>query len=221
MKGAEAPAYLWVVDDINKNNAWAEYWWQLHTCPENKIELFARQATVTGWRHGHKLDVHFALPDKAEYDPPHKFVGVFQDQVEPSSYKYVGPFKQEKLERFGRAADQVHYSTFLRPRLVAKIAGLNGRFMAILLPRSRNMAPAKVEPLRSLPGSLAVRIEFDEVADTLIYAYEHGLLEAGDISGRGHWCLVRRSRPSGRVLNYAVAECTRLAVDGRVLSCSR
>ncbi|MBI2441701.1 MAG: heparinase II/III family protein [Lentisphaerae bacterium] len=219
VKGVQTPAYLWVVDDINKNNAWAEYWWQLHTCPENKIELFASHATITGWRHGHKLDVHFALPGKAEYDPPHKFVGLFEDQVSPSSYKYVGPFKQKNIERLGRPANQVHYSTFQRPRLLARIAGLNGRFMAVLLPRARNMAPAKVRRLECLPASLAVRLDLGAVADTIIYAHEHGVLEADGVSARGRWCVVRRDSRSGRVLDYAVGEGTHLAVNGRVLSC--
>lgn len=221
VKGAEEPAYLWVVDDINKDNDWAQYWWQLHTCPENRIELFRQHATITGWRHGNKLDVHFVLPSPEEYKPPHKLIGLFQDQVEPSSYKYVGPFSKKRAAAFPRAADQVHYSTFRRPRLIAKIAGLNGRFLALLLPRHKGEAPARVERLRSLPGSLAVRIEFGKIEDTFIFAHEHGLLEAGDISARGRWCLVRRSRRNGQVLNYAVEEGTRLTVAGKDLISSR
>lgn len=217
IKGGDAPAYLWVVDDINKNNDQGEYWWQLHTCPENTIALSRHHATITGWRHGNKMDVHFALPSTLEYNPPHKWLGLSQDQVEPSSYKYVGPFNKSRLTRFRRPAEQVHYSTFRRPRLLAKIAGLNGRFMSLLLPRAKNMPQAKVERLKSLPASLAVRIQFAQVEDTIIFAHEHGLLEAGGISARGRWCVVRRSRANGRVLNHAVGEGTRLIVDGAAL----
>lgn len=217
VKGRGAPAYVWVVDDLNKNNAWGEYWWQLHTCPENTIALHDTWATLTGWRHGHHLDVHFALPATEEYNPPHHLVGLSQDEVEPSSYKYVGPFDPQRVERLGRPANQVHYSTFRRPRLIAKIAGLNGRFMSLLLPRAKGTEPAQVTRLASLPGSLAVRIECEAVEDTLIFAHEHHVLEAGAVSARGQWCLVRRNRKSGTVLDYTVADGTRLAVDGKSL----
>lgn len=217
VKGKHAPSYVWVVDDINKNNDWGEYWWQLHTCPENRIQLRKTHAVITGWRHGNKMDVHFALPAPTEYDPPHSLLGLTQDQVEPSSYKYVGPFKKERLEKFERPADQIHYSTFIRPRLIAKIAGLNGRFMSLMLPRRKTMKPATVQRLKSLPGSLAVRIAFDQVEDTLIFAYEHRILEAGDVRASGNWCVVRRNKATGKTLDYAVADGVMLAVGGKPL----
>lgn len=205
VKGRGAPAYVWVVDDINKNNDWAEYWWQLHTCPENTIRLHKQHATITGWQYGNKLDVHFALPDREEYDRPHRLLGLTQDEAEPSSYKYVGRMKKgdSGLPEFARPADQIHYSTFIRPRLIAKIAGYNGRFMSIMLPRAKGMQPAKVKRLKSLPGSLAVRITFEKVEDTVIFAHEHRLLEAGDVKRRGHWCVIRRNRKTGKIIDCA------------------
>jgi hypothetical protein len=204
VKGRGAPPYVWVVDDINKNNDWAVYWWQLHTSPENTIRLRKTHATITGWRHGNKMDVHFVLPSPEEYPRPHRLLRLLQDEAGPSSYKYVGPFYRERVKQFARPADQVHYSTFVRPRLVAKIGGLNGRFMSVLLPRRKDMRPARVRRLKTLPASLAMRVTFDDVEDTVIFAYEHGLLETDDVSARGHWCVVRRSRRSGRVLDCAV-----------------
>jgi hypothetical protein len=216
VKGRGAPPYVWVVDDINKNNDWAEYWWQLHTCPENTIQLRRSHATLTGWRHGNRMDVHFALPAPEEYPRPHEVLALTQDEVEPSSYKYVGPFGKHRLAQFARPADQVHYSTFLRPRLVARIAGLNGRFMSLMLPRRRDMRPAGVKRLKSLPGSLAVRITFEAVEDTVLFAHEHRVLEAGDIRARADWCVVRRSRKSGKVLDHALGAGSFLEVSGRV-----
>ena len=217
VKGRGAPPYVWVVDDINKNNDWAEYWWQLHTCPENTIQLRKSHATITGWRHGNKMDVHFALPASNEYPRAHELVGLSQDEVEPSSYDYVGPFSRDRMKQFSRPAEQLHYSTFIRPRLVARIAGYNGRFMSLMLPRKKGGKAPRVKRLKSLTGSLAVRITFENVEDTVIFAHEHRVLEAGDVSARGNWCVVRRSRKTGKVLASAVGEGVRLEVAGNHL----
>jgi len=216
VKGAGAHAYVWIVDDINKNNDWGEYWWQLHASPENTIRLFKSHATVTGWRSGNRLDVHFALPDPAEYTPPHDLLGLSQGEAYHSSHKYMGSFHAD-ARRFKRPSDQVHYSAFVRPRLLAKIAGLNGRFMSVLLPRTKREKPAAVTRLKSLPGSLAVRISFEDVEDIVIFAHEHHLLEAADVRARGQWCVVRRRRADGAVLEHAVGEGTELSVAGRAL----
>ena len=218
VKGKGAPPYVWVVDDINKNNDWAEYWWQVHTCPENTIQTHKSHATITGWRHGGQMDVHFALPAPDEYVKPHELVEITQDEVEPSSYKYVGPFSKERSAQFSRPAAQVHYSTFLRPRLLAKIWGLNGRFMSIMLPRGKGAKAAKVKRLKSLPGCLAVRITFEDVEDVLMFAHEHRVLDAADVSARADWCVVRRSRRSGKVLDCALGAGSQLEVSGRRIS---
>jgi hypothetical protein len=95
----------------------------------------------------------------------------------------------------------VHGIVFERPRLIAKVAGYNGRFLSLMLPRSAREKPAKVERLPSIDNSLAMRITFAEVEDTFVWAYEHNLLEAGDVKARGQWTIVRRSRHSRRILN--------------------
>jgi hypothetical protein len=86
-----------------------------------------------------------------------------------------------------------------------------------MLPRRRDTRPPEVTRLKSLPASVAVRIAFGKVEDTVIFAHEHGLLEAGDVRGRGHWCVVRRGRRSGKVLDYAIGEGKRLEVAGKTL----
>jgi hypothetical protein len=214
VRGQHARPYVWIVDDINKNNDWAEYWWQLHTSPENTIEIRGDSATVTGWRSGNQMDVHFVLPDSSEYPRPHELQELYQDIAEPSSYKYVTNI-EEHLEKFDRPADQVHYAAFRRPRLIARIGGYNGRFMTLLLPRHADDPEPQVERLDSLPVSLAVRIRFREVEDTLIFAHEHNVLRANGVNGLGHWCLVRRHRETREVLEYELGEGTYLEVDGR------
>jgi hypothetical protein len=90
--------------------------------------------------------------------------------------------------------------------------------MSLLLPRRAGEAKARVTRLKSLPNSLAVRVRFGRVEDTVIFAFEHGLLEAGDVRGRGTWCVVRREAESGRVLAWQMGEGRRLEVAGRVVT---
>ena len=205
VKGRGAPAYVWVVDDINKSDDRAEYWWQLHTSPENTIRPYKRHATVTGWRCGNMLDVHFALPAADEFPDPHELREVTWDEATSSSYKYIAN-PRERAAEYVRPAAMLRYSAFVRPRLIARIAGWNGRFMSIMLPRAKGERKAVVKRLRSLPNSLAVRITFADVEDTVIFAFEHRMLETEGVSERGDWCVTRRSRKSGRVLHRQVGD---------------
>lgn len=215
IKGRGAPAYLVTVDDLNKANDFHEFWWTLNTCPENTITLHDPSATITGWRKGNHLDVHFALPAPEEFPKPHT-LALAQDECTTSSHHYIKN-PRERAADYIRPAAMVEGIVFVRPRLIAKVSGYNGRFMAALLPRRRGETPAQVERLASLPSSLALRITWEKVEDTVIWAYEHNLLEAGDVRGVGQWCVVRRARSSGRIVHYALGAGTGLAVGGRRL----
>jgi len=212
VKGAHVPAYVWTVDDINKHNDMGEYWWQLHTSPENVITFEENHATIRGWRCGNLLDVHFALPHAGEYKPSHT-LELEQDVATPSSFEYI-PNPHERAANAVRPSDQLHHAGFTRPRLLAKVKGLNGRFMSIMLPYDRDETPARVERLHGVENTLAVRITFAEVNDTLIFAYDHNLLDVEDIRGRGQWCVVRRSQATGEVLSHAIGHGTTLEVAG-------
>ena len=215
VKGAGAPAYVWTLEDVNKEDDWTEFWWQLHTSPENTITITGATATITGWQHGHQLDVHFVLPRPDAYPRAHT-VRLEQDVATPSSHKYVTD-PHARVAKLGRPADQLHGPVYVRPRLLAKVSGYNGRFLSLLLPRRQGEAPATVCVLPTVDNALAVRVSFGTVADTLICAYEHQQLEADGVSGRGDWCVVRRDRATRRVLHYELGNGTRLTVDGRAL----
>ncbi len=216
VKGRQMPPWVWVVDDLNACDDWAEYHWQLQTSPENRIELHGDWATIHGWRQDNVLDVHFILPAPEEYPKPHRLVSVTADEATPSAHKYV-PNARERVADYVRPAAMVHGPVYVRPRLTARIEGYNGRFLALLLPRRADTPPATVERLASLPASLAVRISQPRVVDTLIFAYEHQMLHAADVRGRGRWCVVREDRRSGRVLAHALGEGVCLEVDDRVI----
>ena len=215
VKGRGAPAYVWTVEDVNKADDWAEFWWQLHTSPENTISISTESATIKGWRHGNLLQVHFVLPDPTTYPRAH-MLALVQDVVTPSSYKYI-PNPQERAGQYRRHSDMLHGPVFMRPRLLAKVSGYNGRFMSLMVPRRKGDRPARVERIPSLDNSLAVRITHGGVEDILIFAYEHDLLEAADVRGRGRWCVVRRERASGRIVAHALGDGTELVVAGRKL----
>ncbi|MBI3987601.1 MAG: heparinase II/III family protein, partial [Lentisphaerae bacterium] len=205
--------YAWVVDDINVANDWADFWWTLNTSPENEIHLNGESATIRGWRHGNGLDVHFALPAPGSYPKPHT-LELAQDMATPSSYKYCSDIDL-CVKRFPRLSDMLHGPVFQRPRLIAKIGGYNGRILALLIPRRKGGAVPVVERVPSLDNSFALQLTFPKVRDTLIYAYEHHLLEAGDVKGVGAWCVVRRERRTGKVLRVAMGDGTALSVAGR------
>lgn len=213
VKGRGVHPYLVTIDDINKANDFHEFWWTLNTCPENTIALHDPSATVTGWRKGNHLDVHFALPAPEEFPKPHTLT-LAQDECTTSSYDYIKN-SRERAAQYVRPAAMVEGIVFVRSRLVGKVAGYNGRFMAALLPRLKGEKPPAVERLASLPSSLALRISWAKHEDTLIWAYEHNLLEAGDIRGVGQWCVVRRERPTGKALAWEIADGTDLRVEGK------
>jgi len=217
-KGArsDTPAYVWTVEDVNKSNDYREFWWTLNTSPENIITLGDQSATITGWRRGNHLDVHFALPDRDVYPKPHTLT-LTQDEWAISANQDVQN-PRANADAYVRPAAMVNGIVFVRPRLIAKVAGYNGRFMSLLLPRREGQTPAQVERLPAIDNVLAVRITFDRVVDTLIWAYEHHLLDADDIEARGQWCLVRRDRRSGRVLSHALSKGTVIRVAGRTLA---
>jgi hypothetical protein len=213
VKGKGVHPYLVTIDDINKAHDFREFWWTLNTCPENVITLRGKSATIKGWRKGNLLDVYFALPAPEEYPKPHT-LALAQDERTTSSYDYIKN-PRERAAEYLRPAAMVEGIVFVRPRLVAKVAGYNGRFMAVMLPRVKGERPPRVERLASLPASLALRIAWEKYEDTVIWAYEHNLLEAGDVRSVGQWCVVRRERRTGRVRAHALGQGTELSVEGK------
>ncbi len=202
VKGARS--YVWIVDDLNCCDDWAEYTWQMQVCPENVIEVHGAGATITGWRHGNKLDVHFALPAPEEYVKPHT-LAVSQDEAGTGSWQYMGVpeemaarvagLKAGVVKGFARPADMVHGPVYVRPRLLGKVAGYNGRFMTLLIPRMKGEKPARVERLKSLPNVLAAKIVFpDGTEDRVVFAYEHRLLVAEGVDKRGAWAVIRKNK---------------------------
>ncbi|MBM3740260.1 MAG: hypothetical protein FJW39_31285 [Acidobacteria bacterium] len=203
------PAYVWTVDDVNGAYDFREFWWTLHSEPGNTIEVSRDSATIRGRRRGGLLDVHFAIPAADAHPKPHT-LELTQDIPWTSSHKYI---RMEEAK--ANSYRTVHHATYFRPRLIARLSGFNGRLMAVMTPRKPGSSVPKVETLSTPHGSLAMRLTFPGVQDTLIWAFAHQLLEAGGVRGRGQWVAVRRLSGSGRVLAYALGKGDWLEVDGR------
>lgn len=217
VKGKTGPGgpkgYVWTVEDLNNANDLAEFWWTLNTHPDNKITTYKDHATIQGCQVGSELDVHVALLPEDQYPDSHtsKFI---KDINTCRATDYTGD-PRKRQDNYARRG--VHGSVAVRPRLIAKVKGWNGRFMSIMLPRECGTRPARVEQLKSNYDALAVKITFGDVEDIIIWAYHHGLLEAADIKARGQWCVVRRKRKTGRLVDYTMGEGTGLNVDGKKL----
>ena len=215
VKGGEAPAYVVTVDDVNKHNDWAEFWWTLNTSPENEIKIAGDTATIRGWRKGNLLDVHFALPSAGSYRKDYT-IELSQDVNRASAYNYVGDL-EKRAKDYAKLTDQIAGAVYVRPRLIAKVGGYNGRILSLMLPREKGAKPAKVERVPSIDNSFALRVTFPNgVSDTIIWAFEHHLLKADGIDARGNWCVVRRNK-AGKVIRHTINDGTSLVVDGKAL----
>ena len=212
--GKDGPnGYVWTVEDVNRANDIAEFWWTLNTHPNNTIETSKEHATIHGCQTGSALDVHIALLPEDQFPDPQR-VRFVKDVNTCRATDYVGD-PRKRQDNYARQG--VHGSVSVRPRLIAKVKGWNGRFMSLMLPRARGARPAVVKQLKTHYDGFAVKIRFPDVEDTIIWAYHHGLLEAEDIQGLGQWCVVRRSRKTRRVLKYTLGNGTSLRVGGRAL----
>lgn len=210
VKGDGVTPYLWTVDDVNKANDFREFWWTLQTHPSNRVRVRGEEASIVGHRHGHRLDVAFAYPRPEEYPKPHT-LKLERGEITTSSYKYqTGDYRKEIRKR-----DPMAWSALWRPRLIAKLSGYNGKLMAVMVPVRKGQPPVRFERLTSAPNSLAMKVHFPRLTDTLIYAYEHGFLEAEDIAGEGDFVLVRRRKRDAAVLAWAMRQGNSLRVGGK------
>jgi hypothetical protein len=203
------PGYVWTVDDVNGANDFREFWWTLLSDPGNKIELAGDHAIIHGWRTGNMLRVHFAIPSPKSYPKPHT-LELAQDVPNTSSYKYIS-----RKEMENNAFHTVHHAVYFRPRLIGKMKGYNGRIMAVMVPQKKGAPAPVIESLPTVEGALAMRLTFPLVKDTIIWAYNHQLLEADGIRARGTWLVVRRSRKDGRVIARTTHKADWLEIDGR------
>jgi hypothetical protein len=205
IKGEGTRAYAITVDNINANDDWNEFWWQMQTSPENTIELGKTSATITGWQQGNKLDVEVMVGPLAVDTRPTS-IAMEQDTAIYSAHNYYERTPEELSAQYNRPSDMVHGPTYMRPRLLGKVTAPCGDIMAVMTPRLKDEPAAKVTQFETVPGSIGAIIEHEKVTDTFIYAYEHGILEGNGITARGRWCLVRRDNASGEIIHQELGD---------------
>lgn len=211
VKGKGITPYLWTVDDVNKDNDYHEFFWTMQVHPRNEIRIRGKEATIVGYRHGNMLDLAFVYPPEGQYPKPHT-LSLEQGTITTSSYKYIKDIKGESRRR-----DPLSWSVLIRKRLIARLAGYNGKLMSVMVPRRKGRKPIVFERLETTLNSLAMKIRFPRVTDTLIYSYEHGFLEAEDIEGEGEFALVRRRRNDNHPIASLLLNGEKLKVGGRTL----
>jgi hypothetical protein len=199
VKGDGMCPYVWIVDDINANNDFNTYWFQVQTHPQNTVKVKSNSAEIHGCNYGNILQVHAVIPDKAEYPKSHAVE--WDTDISPiGSHKYADrAVTMKKMTWFPHRT--VHHSVPPRPRLLAKVSGYNGRFMTLLVPRKKGATAPRIKTLKTLTNSLAAEVAYKNVTDTIIFAYEHQLLEANGIKAVGDFAVVRRSKKSGKVID--------------------
>lgn len=219
VKGDEAPGYVWTAEDVNFADDFREFHWLLNAHPDSTIEFQKNYATINGAYQGNKLDVHFALPDPSVFPKPHTLTLTQDIAYSGSPKEYLGAESYEEIDaRYRKNVGAPEWGpVYRRPRLVAKVAGYNGRFVSLMIPRKRGEKPAAVEQLPTPDNTLALRIVFPKVEDVLVWSFEHHLLDAADIQARGQWCLVRRSRATGKVLRHTISRGVSFKVGGKTL----
>ncbi len=204
VKGEGMPAYAWTLDDVNADHGKVmprEYWWTMHTSPGNEIRVGEGCATVVGRREGGMLDLFWATPDSATLPAPYE-VSVMADEATPSSYKYVTEAMVADQRRRQKDAPwkQLHHAVYFRPRVVAKVLGPNGKFLTLMVPRAKGAEAPVFKRLANLDGQIAVSLRVGDLEDTIIYAFGHRLLIAGEIDLRGEWVVERRRVSTGEMV---------------------
>jgi hypothetical protein len=181
-------AYVVTIDNVNADNAGHSFWWQLHANPACRIEVEAPSAAhIVGKRA--RLDITFAAPSAEDFPKQPHQLGLVTDQAW-WSWPYGRNTKDlaRKLERTGISTTAVN-----RPRLLAKVEGLNGQLMSVMAPRRIDQAPL---PVRVVTHKRVLRAEVESTGftDTLLAALDHHCLDLPDVKGFTELALIRRFR---------------------------
>jgi hypothetical protein len=188
VKTEDGDAYVVTVDNVNADNAAHTFWWQLHANPECRLEVDApATARVIGKKA--RLDLTFAAPSPLDFPKqPHRLSLV--TDLAWWSWPYGRNTKDlaRNLQKTGICTTAVS-----RPRLVAKVDGLNGQLMTVMIPRGTEQAPLKV---RAVPELKVLRVEVQSEAftDTILAALDHHCLDLPDVKGFTELALIRRYR---------------------------
>lgn len=196
--------YFVSIDNLNKDNAYHSYHWQLHANPDCQFELTDETHAVLRGQQA-RLDLTFAIPRPEDYPQQPHSLALRQDIAE-----WSWPY--------GKEGTQPHKNTWLwatsfrRPRLIAEVAGLNGQIMAVMVPRRLDAPPLQVRVLPH-PRLLRVEIEAEDFTDTIVAALDHGCIVLPEMRGLTEVALVRRDR-QGQVLTTWTADGSPLELRG-------
>jgi hypothetical protein len=183
-------AYVVTVDDINVDNQFHSYVWQLQANEGGRFEVGKDWAVLHGERG--RLDIDFVIPGVGDHVAmPHAL------EVSAGEQEWQWPYgKEQKIGGLLKAG--VLQSSVRRERLAAKLTGANGVMMAVMSPRAKGakrLGLARVEHARALE----VVVRTGAFEDTIIAAPNRAVIETERVKAMSELVFVRRDL-SGRVV---------------------
>ncbi len=184
-------AYIVTVDDINVDNQFHSYVWQLQA---NQGGFFTMSGPESATLHNPKarLDIEFVIPSPLDHPAnPHKL------ELSSGVQEWQWPYgRTQAIEGVLKAG--VLQSSVSRQKLSAKLTGANGVIMAVMSPRKAGQATIGVERIQH-KRALEVRVKTDKYIDTIIAAPNRAVINTKEVHALSELVFVRRDL-SGKVL---------------------
>jgi hypothetical protein len=189
--------YMVVIDNLNKDNARHTFWWQLQAHPDTKIEIDSDwQARICG-EHA-RLDLSFIWPSAQDFPAaPHRFT-LRQDVKE---WQY--PYGDDKSIQMRHEHEGLLYTSYLRPRLLGELDGLNGQMLTVVAPRRSGAAPLQVRR-RMAKRLLWLEIETPIGRDTIITALDHGFIQTDEFRCMSEVLFLRHNAEGKRIAQWSL-----------------
>lgn len=187
--------YLVVIDNINKDNAYHRYRWQLHANPECAFTIESEaSATLRGKRA--RLDLSFVIPSTEDFpDSPHQ-LGLAADETE-----WSWPYGRQGA---GEHPDTgLMITSYRRPRLLADVEGVNCQLMTVIVPRRSDAPALTVRPVKQR-RLLQVEVAHSDGVDLVVAALDHGYIRTPQMKALTHLALVRRTAAGAPVATWSV-----------------
>lgn len=205
--------YIVVLDNANVDDKVHSYDWLLQAHPESEVTITG-ETTACVRRQQARLDITISSPRPEDFPAaPHALqlrtdhcYCAYVENHTPGLSEAAGvklPFLYTEAEA-RREANDLLFSSFYRPRLIASQTGPNCLLLAVISPRPADAPPLTV---RQIPMRRTFRVEVDcgEFVDTIIAAPDHGYLTMPDVRGFAELAVIRRDR-DGKVIDYWTVE---------------
>lgn len=189
-------AYLVTLDDINPDDSFHSFWWQLQANHDCSFTIASNNQAALHGPHT-RLDLTFAIPDPQDFPSSPHTLKLRQD-IQEWQWPYG---KEQKID--GLLAAGVLQSSVRRPRLIAEVSGLNGVILAVLSPRLRDQSPLAIRQVKR-QRLLEIVIAAGEYLDTILAAPSRGFIKTPNVEAMTELAFVRRDSSGNVLLTWSV-----------------